>query len=255
MTKLKCGAVLMVCAASAVLFASQTRTWSQGNYADFEKGTIKNLSVRSDGLLSLAPRSRELMDTSSAYLWALAQDSKGNLYAGGGPGAKLFRIPPDGKGKMLADLDALGIQALAVDSRDRVYAATSPDGKVYRISGNAKPEIFYDPKAKYIWSLAFDGQGDLYIATGDPGEIHRVGTDGKGKVFFKTDETHVRSMAVDANDNLIVGTDPGGLVMRVVTQGATQGTAQGAGLAQGFVLFQMSKPEVTAVAVGRGGAI
>jgi sugar lactone lactonase YvrE len=242
MKKLKCGAALALCA-SAALFASQTRIWSQGDYADFEKGAIKNLSVRSDGLLSLAPQSRELMDTSSAYLWALVQDSKGNLYAGGGPGAKLFRIPPDGKGKMLADLDALGIQAMAVDSRDRVYAATSPDGKIYRIAGNAKPEVFYDPKAKYIWSLAFDSKGDLFIATGDPGEIHRVTPDGKGKVFFKLDETHVRSMAVDASDNLIVGTDPGGLVMRISAQG------------QGFVLYQMSKPEVTAVAVGRDGAI
>ena len=87
MTKLKCGAALLACAASAVLFASQTHTWSQGDYAEFEKGTIKNLSVRSDGLLSLAPHSREVMDTSSAYLWALTQDSKGNLYGttlGGG---------------------------------------------------------------------------------------------------------------------------------------------------------------------------
>ncbi len=92
MTKLKCGAALMVCACAA-LFATQTRTWSQSDYADFEKGIIRHLSVRSDGLLTLAPHSRELMDTSSAYLWALAQDSKGNLYAGGGPGAKLFRIP------------------------------------------------------------------------------------------------------------------------------------------------------------------
>ena len=59
MTKLKYSAALMLCAAA--LFASQTRIWSQGDYSDFEKGTIKNLSVRSDGLLSLAPQSRELV--------------------------------------------------------------------------------------------------------------------------------------------------------------------------------------------------
>ncbi len=234
--------------AASLLTASQTRTWTQSDYSDFEKGVIKNLSVRSDGLLSLAPRSRELMDTSAAYLWALTQDSKGNLYAAGGPGAKLFRISPDAKAssdkpKPIADLDALGIQALAVDSRDRVYAATSPDGKVYRITGNAKPEIFYDPKAKYIWAMTFDKQGDLFVATGDPGEIDRVTPDGKGKVFFKTNETHVRSLALDASQNLIAGTDPGGLVLRVSPQG------------QGFVLYQMSKPEVTAVAVARDGSI
>src|ERR1041384_5540315 len=140
--------IVWAAGAAALLLAAQTRTWTQGEYADFEKGVLKNLSVRSDGLLSLAPHSHELFDTSSAYLWALAQDSKGNLYAGGGTSAKLFRIPPDGKGKMLADLDALEIHAIVVDSKDRVYAATSPDGKVFRITGNGKPEVFYTPKAK-----------------------------------------------------------------------------------------------------------
>ena len=82
--------------ASAALFAGQTRTWTQGEAADFEKGVLKNLALRSDGRLSLSPASRELFDTSAAYLWALAQDSNSNLYTGGA-GAKLNRIGPDGK--------------------------------------------------------------------------------------------------------------------------------------------------------------
>ena len=93
---------MLLCLSVGTLFAGQTRTWSQGEFADFEKGIVKNLSLRSDGRLTLAPLSRELFDTSSAYLWALAQDSKGNLYAGGGTGAKLYRIPPGGAGKVAA---------------------------------------------------------------------------------------------------------------------------------------------------------
>ena len=236
-----CATVL--CVLAPALFAGQTRTWSQGEFADFEKGIVKNLSLRSDGQLTLAPLSRELFDTSSAYLWALARDSKGNLYAGGGNGAKLYRIPPDGQGKLLADLEALEIHAIAVDSKDRVYAATTPDGKVYRIAGNGKPEVFYDPKSKYIWALAFDSHGDLLVATGDPGEIHRVAPDGKGSMFFKSDETHVRSMTIDASGNAIIGTEPGGLVMRVSPAG------------EGFVLYQTPKREVTAVAVAGDGSI
>jgi len=225
------------------LFAGQTRTWSQGDYAEFEKGIVKNLSLRSDGPISLAPRLRELYDTSSPYLWALAQDSKGNLYAGGGTSAKLYRIPPDGKGKVLAELEALEIHAIAVDSKDRVYFGTSPDGKVYRMVGNGKPEVFYDPKAKYIWGLAFNSKGELLVATGDQGEIHRVAADGKGKVFFKCDEAHVRSMAMDAADNVIIGTDPGGVVLRVSASG------------DGFVLYQLPKKEITAVAVSQDGVV
>jgi sugar lactone lactonase YvrE len=235
--------LILLLAASSTVSAGQTRTWTQGEAADFEKGILKNLSLRSDGRLTLAPLSREVFDTSSSYLWALAQDSKGNLYAGGGTSAKLYRIPPDGKGKMLADLDALEIHAIAVDSRDRVYAATSPDGKIYRIAGNGKPEVFYDPKAKYIWALAFDSAGNLFAATGDRGELHRVTPDGKGTVFFKTEETHVRSLAIDTKGNLILGTEPGGLVLRVTPAG------------EGFVLYQMPKREVTAVAQAPDGAI
>jgi len=233
------GACLLACP----LFAGQTRTWSQSDFPEFEKGIVKNLSLRSDGPIGLAPRMRELFDTSSPYLWALAQDSKGNLYAGGGANAKLYRIPPDGKGKVLAESDALEIHAIAVDSKDRVYYATSPDGKVYRIAGNSKPEVFYDPKAKYIWGLAFNSKGELFVATGDEGEIHRVAADGKGKLFFKCDEAHVRSMAIDSADNVIIGTDPGGVVLRVSPSG------------DGFVLYQMPKKEVTAVAVGRDGVV
>jgi hypothetical protein len=234
------GAALL---AFAVLCAGDTRTWTQGEFSDFEKGVVRNVSVRSDGLLTLAPVSHELFDTASPYLWALARDSKGVLYAGGGTNAKLFRIPADGKGKLLAELDGLEVHAIAVDSRDRVYAATSPDGKVYRVTGNGKPEVFYEPKQKYIWALAFNSKGDLLVATGDQGEIHRVTADGKGSVFFKTDEAHVRSMAIDAKDDVIVGTEPRGLVLRVSPAG------------EGFVLYQMPKKEVTAVAVAPDGAI
>jgi hypothetical protein len=243
-TKARGALIAAVCAAA---FAGQTQIWTQGEYADFERGVIKNLSVRSDGLLSLAPHSRELFDTSAAYLWAMAQDSKGNLYTAGGTGARLFRIPPGGPGKMVAEVDALEIHAIAIDSQDRVYFGTAPDGKVYRMTGTAKPEVYYDPKAKYIWALAFNSKGDLLVATGGlpngAGEIHKVTAGGKGAVFFKSDETHARSMAIEPNDNLIVGTEPGGLVLRISPAG------------EGFVLYQMAKREVTAVAVGRDGAV
>jgi hypothetical protein len=219
-------------------FAGETRSWTQSTYADFEKGNFKNISIRSDGRLSLAPRTTELYDSSTAYLWALAQDSRGNLYTAGGPGAKLFRIPPNGKGEKVAEFDALEIHAIAIDSKDRVYVATAPDGKIWRVSANGKTEEFYDPKQKYIWSMVCDAAGNLYVATGDQGEVHKVTPEGKGEVFFKTDETHARSMALDHEGNLIVGTEPGGLVIRVSPKG------------EGFVLYQMSKREVTALAIG-----
>ncbi len=235
--------IICVATLAACAWAGQTRTWVENDYSDFEKGTLKNLALRSDGLLTLGPRFAELFDSSSAYLWSLARDSKGNLYTGGGPGAKLYRISPTGEKKMLAEFDAIEIHAIAVDARDRVFVATAPDGKVYKVSSDGKSEVFYDPKAKYIWALAFDRNGDLFVATGDAGEIHRVTPDGKGSVFFKCDETHVRSMTFDSRGNLIVGTEPDGLVLRVSPAG------------EGFVLYEMGKREITALAAAPDGSV
>ncbi len=242
--RLACLALISGLAALALpSYAGQTRTWTQADYSDFEKGNLKNLSLRSDGLVTLAPQFQEVYDTPATYLWALARDSKGTLYAGGGPGAKLYRLSARGEKKMLVELDGLQIPAIAIDGQDRVYAATAPDGKVYRVSPDGKCELFYDPKSKYIWALAFDKEGNLLVATGDPGEVHRVRPDGKGSVLYHSDETHVRSMTQDAAGNIILGTDPGGLVVRVSPSG------------EGFVLYQMSKKEITAVAVAKDGSI
>ena len=210
-----CAAALLI----APLAAVETKTWEQGEQADFEKGTIKRLSLSSDGHLSTAPVTKELFDPGVTFLWAVARDSKGNVYAGGGSlnasKAKLIQVDAAGKAKTLAELDGMAIQAIAIDRQDRVYAATSPDGKVYRVDAAGKAETFYDPKAKYIWAMAFSKNGDLFIGTGDNGEIHKVTANGTGSVFYKTEEAHVRSLAIDANDNIIAGTDPSGLILRV----------------------------------------
>jgi sugar lactone lactonase YvrE len=235
--------LLFLTAGVTLCLAGETRSWIQSDYPDFDKGNRTNLSIRSDGRLSLAPKTTEVYDSSTSYLWTLARDSRGNLYTAGGPGAKLFRIVPNGKADKIAEFDALEIHAIAIDSRDRVYAATAPDGKIYRVDANGKSEEFYDPKQKYIWSMLCDAAGNLYVATGDQGEVHRVTPAGKGEVFFKSDETHARALALDRDGNLIVGTEPGGLVIRVSPKG------------EGFVLYQMPKREVTALAIGPANEI
>jgi hypothetical protein len=229
------------------LLAVETKYWQQSEMADFEKGTLTRLSLSSEGHLTLAPAVKEIYDPSVTFLWAVARDSKGNLYTGGGSlsasKAKLIAIDASGKARTLAELDGMAIQAIAIDRQDRVYAATSPDGKVYRVDSAGKSEVFYDPHAKYIWALAFSRSGDLFVATGDQGEIHRVTPAGAGSVFFKTEEAHARSLTIDANNNLIVGTDPSGLILRITPAG------------EGFVLYQSPKREITAVAVAPDGSI
>ena len=227
--------------------AVQTGTWRQSEFADFEAGAIDKLSLRSDGRLNLAPAVTQVLETSLPYFWSLAEDSKGNVYAGGGgpgaPAARVYVISPDGKSRVFSDVDALEVHALAVDRKDQVYAATSPDGKVLRLREGGTAEVFFDPQAKYIWALAFDAAGNLFVATGDRGLVYRVTPDGRGSVFYRTEETHARSLAVDVKGNLIVGTDPDGLILRITPAG------------EGFVVYQTPKREVTAVAAKADGTV
>jgi len=240
-----CGAALLLLAALPFrLSAVDTHIWEHSDESDFSRGTIKKLSIRSDGHLMLSPKLTELDSTTVPYLWALAQDGKGTLYyAGGGPtgnSSKVYALTPGGKPKEFASLTGLEVHALAVDAQNRVYAAVLPDAKIYRMNAQGKAELFFDAKCKYIWAMSFDKAGNLFVATGDEGVIYKVTPDGKGTKFFSTGETHARSMTFDDAGNIIVGTEPSGLVIRVTPAG------------EGFVLYQANKREVTAVAVNKG---
>lgn len=235
------------------LRAEHTRFWVQSSFEEFDKGTHKGVAIRSDGLLLPAPEFKSFADPDLAYLWALAADSQGRLYAAGGSDAKVLRIDASGKATSVFDSSELEAQTLAVDKQDNVFVGTSPDGKVYKITPEGQHAVFFDPKSKYIWALAFDSKGNLFVATGDKGEVFVVAPDGKGESFYKSEETHARSVAFDKQGNLILGTDPSGLIVRVSMESKAGSALPVAGKA--FVIYETSKKEVTALQTDSSGNI
>jgi sugar lactone lactonase YvrE len=279
MTKKFAAIALLVAATS---FAQTTRTWEQSSFEDFERGSSHGVAVRSDGVLELAPAFRAITTTPSTYIWAVASDPDGNLLAGTGAPARVYRVTPQGQFSTLLQPAELEVQAIAVGHDGTIYAATSPDGKIYRIQRKTPPAarpsrkeknapasqatapaanspeaeapklaldpaytatVFFEPHTKYIWALALDAQGRLYIATGDRGEIYRVESNGTGSIFFKSDEAHIRSIVFDKAGNLIAGSDGSGLVYRISPAG------------EAFVLYSAPKKEITALALDAQGDI
>jgi len=259
--------MLAVCSLAVSSFADGTRTWEQSKFDELSKGTANGVAIRSVGGLELAPAFKMLYATPSTYIWAVASDDAGNVYAATGAPARVYRITPDGKSTIVFEPQELQVQALEVAPGGVIYAGTAPDGKVYKIEHKAgeKPEsaksdakekdakpaldpswsssIFFAPETKYIWDLALDKSGNLFVATGDHGEIYKVTTKGDHSLFFKSDETHIRVLAFDAHENLIAGTDGSGLVYRISPGG------------EGFVLYSAPKKEITALALDREGNI
>ena len=69
------------------------------------------------------------------YIWSLALDAGGGLYAGTGEQGRVYRIDEDGGVHLLAELEEAHVMALTVDGSGRVIAGTEPGGRVYRIAG------------------------------------------------------------------------------------------------------------------------
>ena len=240
------------------LHAEHTRRWLQTTYEEFLKGTAHGVAVRSDGRLELAPKFTLLADADASYLWSLRLDPKGALYAAGGSPAKVFRFDNGGKPITVFESTDLVAQTIAFDSKGTLYVATSPDGKVYRVSSSGEKSVFFDPKTKYIWDIAFGADGILYVATGDKGQVFAVTPEGKGELFYASDEAHIRILAFDANKNLLAGTEPNGRVLRITRPDAKSPRKDkdpSVSVAEGFVLYETSKREVTALAVAPDGSI
>jgi hypothetical protein len=245
---------------SSVALAEGTRTWEQSKFEELIKGTAKGIALRSEGGLELAPAFKALATTPSTYIWSIASDSAGNVYAAAGSPARVYRITPDGQSAAIFEPQELQVQALVVDKKGIVYAATAPDGKVYRLDpgrvgpakgaaakagGNASWSAtpYFDPGSKYIWDIVLDHAGVLYVATGDHGEIYKVSPNGQHSLFFKSDEVHIRVLALDPKGDLIAGSDGSGLVYRIAPNG------------EAFVLYSAPKKEITALAIDAAGNI
>jgi hypothetical protein len=251
---------LLLCFLTSIpVLAEHTRRWRQSTYDEFLKGTAHGVAVRSDGRLELAPKFTLLADADASYLWSVRLDPKGSLYAAGGSPAKVFRFDSNGKPAVVFDSTDLSAQTIAFDSKGALYVGTSPDGKVYRVSASGEKSVFFDPKTKYIWDLAFAPDGTLYVATGDKGQVFAVAPDGKGELFYSSDEAHIRVLAFDAKGNLIAGTEPSGRILRISRSSsktsAKDSKDSAAAKAEGFVLYETSKREVTSLAVAPDGTI
>jgi hypothetical protein len=94
------------------------------------------------------------------------------------------------------------------------------------------------------------------VATGDKGQIYAVTPDGKGELYYASDEAHIKVLGFDAKGNLLAGTEPNGRVVRIGHAGENGGKKkEAAGAAEGFVIYETAKREVTSLAVAADGNI
>ncbi|MBD3180776.1 hypothetical protein GF312_00690 [Candidatus Poribacteria bacterium] len=209
-----------------------TTVWEQRSHRDFNAGKPVNVSISGKNQVIL---SRELISIQGEIpelsVWCLAQDSKGNIYAGTGDNGKLFKITPSGEASLLFDSPETDIFSLAVDEQDNIYAGTSPDGLIYKIKPDRVPETFFTSGENYIWAMVFDDMGNLYAGTGINGKIYTVSPDGKGEEVYDSSDTHIKSLLKSGKD-IYAGTEGNGIIYKISQEGKI------------FVVYDTSKREI-----------
>ena len=228
--------------AAPPVHAAQSQFLRLEGARDFLEGELVGLSVDSNGRVRLAPAVKVLQETETPFVWCLATDGKGAVFAGTGNEGKVFRIE-GGKASVVFDAAELEVHALAFGKDGKLYVGTSPDGRVYAVEPGGKSTTFFDPKEKYIWALAFDPSGNLIVATGAEGRVYRVDPKGAVTTLLQTAETHVLSLAVDARGTVFAGSAPSGILYRIDTAGKV------------FVVHDSPYREVKSLDLGRDGSV
>jgi outer membrane protein assembly factor BamB len=222
--------------------AAQPQFWEIDEPSHFLEGDLEGLSVDTFGRVRLAPSTPVLHNPSYPYVWTLARDAKGSVYAGTGNDGKVLRLVGS-EATLFFDAPELEVHALAVGGDGTVYVATSPDGKVYAVKPDGKDEVFFDPAEAYIWALSFDARGNLYVGTGGEGKVYRVTPDGKSETLLDGPESHIMALAVEG-DRVYAGSSPSGVIYRMDAAGRKP-----------VVLQDTLYREIKAIVLGTDGSV
>jgi sugar lactone lactonase YvrE len=233
-----------LCLCAEIAFASKVRVWYHHAPAHFDKASLKNAVVSSEGIVRLSRQLRPLPGVEATQVWDILEDKAGNLFVATGDEGKVYRVAADGKVSVPFTSEDSQVFCLALSPDGAVYAGTGPGGHVVRIDPKGEAKVIADLKESYVWSLAVADKGNLiYAGTGPKGRIYRLTPEGKPTVFYTTKQEHIHRLAAAPDGTLYAGTDKSGLVYRIDPRG------------KGFVLFSAPQAEVRCLVLGADGSV
>src|SRR6188474_2267109 len=95
-------------------------------------------------------------DPPDKYVWSLAVDRTGNVYAGTGDKGIIYKIGADGRGAPFYQTKATHVMSLAFDREGRLLAGTESPGRVFQIDASGKPFVLLDSPYNEIRTLRVD---------------------------------------------------------------------------------------------------
>src|SRR3954468_6731452 len=103
-------------------------------------------------------------DPKTKYIWDLALDVHGNVYAATGDQGQIFKVTKPGEGTVFFKSDEAHIRVLALDPQGNLIAGSDGSGLVYRISPAGEAFVLYSANKKEITAITLDEAGNIYAA-------------------------------------------------------------------------------------------
>ena len=125
-----------------LLYATTTKTWIETDRADFAKGKLENVSLYGKGKLTLSPDKLRIKEVPAAYVWCLATNEEGLIFAGTGDPGSIFKITQTGDVTEFCKIPELHVKTIAIDNTGNIYAGTLPHGRIYKITPDGKEGYF-----------------------------------------------------------------------------------------------------------------
>jgi len=98
-------------------------------------------------------------DPKQAYIWAMSFLPNGDLAVATGVDGKLFRVTPNGEGKVLFDSPETHLRSLGVKNDGTILAGGSAKGRIYEIRPDGAAHALYDSPLSEISSIYVDANG------------------------------------------------------------------------------------------------
>jgi hypothetical protein len=203
--------LLLFAGAPLTAAAGPTREFVLTRLSDLLEGEQAGVSLTADGALVPAPSMRTLLTGEVAYVWSLAPDGRGGVYAGTGSDGRVYHLTSDGVATLIGETLEYELFALIADRSGTLYFSGAPNGTVMRLRGNDPVETVVDLPQGVVWDLLLSPSGELYAAGGDTGDIYRISPDGRAESIGRVPDAHVVSLAW-WGQRILCGTDGRGLL-------------------------------------------
>ena len=109
-------------------------------------------------------KATSFFDPKQAYIWSMAVAPDGALVVGTGVEGKLFRVTPNGEGKMLFDSPETHIRSVGVKNDGTIFAGGSGKGRIYEVRSDGSAHALYDSGLNEISSIYIDPKGTGWAA-------------------------------------------------------------------------------------------